>query len=317
MTEDNKDLTPPKLKLSRTPKETDSADQAGAEENVKPTPSMKLKRPDAEQQSAKPEKSELNEPSPPLQISTPRVTAESQIKPTDERPHDSETPIAGVDAKKPKVEEQPPPNQPSKPETPASDGRGRNLEETVNRIDDEEKSRGILTSIMVILVLLALLGGSGYGLYYILQSPTENGNPSSSEDGKAVDEATEKESDGLLSGPIARAKDTIAKIPGSEIDMGEGTSTSTAGASIKNNDLDSAGTAPAANSSRTGSAPDFLRDAHIGGVRTGDRPKLILNGKSYEKGDMVDTDTGLSFIGFHDKKLAFRDAQGIVYVKSF
>jgi hypothetical protein len=62
---------------------------------------------------------------------------------------------------------------------------------------------------------------------------------------------------------------------------------------------------------------EFLKNAHIGGVRTGDRPKLLLNGQSYDQGDLIDPGTGLRFIGLRDKKLAFQDAQGIVYIKSF
>ena len=64
-------------------------------------------------------------------------------------------------------------------------------------------------------------------------------------------------------------------------------------------------------------AASFLTSAHIGGVRAGDRPKLIMNGESYVPGDLVDDRFGLRFVGIRDEKLAFKDENGIVYLKSF
>lgn len=62
---------------------------------------------------------------------------------------------------------------------------------------------------------------------------------------------------------------------------------------------------------------EYLTRAHVGGVRTGDRPKLILNGESYQPGDIVDPTSNLRFIGLRDGKLAFQDSQGTIYIKSF
>lgn len=67
----------------------------------------------------------------------------------------------------------------------------------------------------------------------------------------------------------------------------------------------------------TNTVSEFLQKAHIGGVRTGQQPKLILNGSGYDQGDLIDPATGLRFLGLRDKKLAFQDAQGTVYVKGF
>jgi len=334
MTEENKDAPPPKLRLSREPKEQKTEPQAEAEAEpekaAEPKPDLKLKRPSAEPQSTEPPKAETKEPASSIKSPVGHPEGEPSVQPTDERPFDPENPFAGIDIKKPKPSAQPP-ELPSKPAPPQKDGSGRKVEEAIGRIGEEKKSHGMLTSIIAIVLLLVVLGAPGYGHYYILRNPSDTPEESATTAKQAKSEATEEESGGLLRGPITKAKEAIAKIPGSADALEETTEASAPveQAQEKANPPDPVeptestpvavpkAESPAVDSPQTSAVSELLQNAHIGGVRTGDSPKVILNGKSYNQGDLVDPDTGLRFAGMRDGKLAFRDAQGVVYLKSF
>lgn len=62
---------------------------------------------------------------------------------------------------------------------------------------------------------------------------------------------------------------------------------------------------------------DYLSSVKIDGYRAGARPKVMLNGKSYLVGDVVQESTGLVFTGTQAQKLLFKDKNGVVYAKSF
>jgi len=339
MTEENKDSTPAKLRLTPKPKDHKAEAQSG--EGNEPKPDLKLKRPSERPQSPvseapkpeapKPVNSPAEEPTPPIE--RPTQAEKPSVQPTDERPFDPENPFAGIDIKKPNTEsaDRPPPELPSKPAPSQKDGSVRKVEEAIDRIGDEKKNHAILTSLIVIGILIAILGGAGYGLYYILNSPAETTAADSRPEQQTAAEDNGEDSEGLLSGPIAKAKATIATIPDSgdwQEEKEEATSIvaeKTVEQELSNHEPEAAGTSvrdseaspPPMDSSKTDSISEFLQNAHIAGVRTGDRPKLILNGKNYNKGDLIDPDKGLRFIGIREKKLAFRDARGVVYIKSF
>lgn len=61
----------------------------------------------------------------------------------------------------------------------------------------------------------------------------------------------------------------------------------------------------------------FLSSLHIGGMRQGDRPMILIDGRAHTVGDTVQTETGLKFDGFRNGKLAFIDQNDILYLKSF
>lgn len=44
---------------------------------------------------------------------------------------------------------------------------------------------------------------------------------------------------------------------------------------------------------------------------------ILLNGEAFDRGALVDEASGLKFEGFRYGKMAFRGADGIVYIKSF
>jgi flagellar basal body-associated protein FliL len=327
MTEENKDSTPPKLRLSRRPKDDEA--QAQPDQAAESKPDLKLQRPSENSPPAESRDTGAKPAAP--EIETPEEAEKPPVEPSGERPFDPENPFAGIEVKKPKTEnpDRPPPELPSKPAPPSKDGSGRKVEEAIDRIGDEKKSHSVLTSLIVIIILIAILGGAGYGLYYIFSSNTGTAET----EGVAEQQAAAKEkeeSGGLLSGPIAKAKETIAKIPDSagwEKEEKEATAAAekTVTEDVSENEAepvveaatDTEKPPSTIDPSQTDSISEFLQNAHVGGVRTGDRPKLILNGKSYNKGDLIDPNNGLRFIGIRDEKLAFQDTQGIVYIKSF
>ncbi|PXA03610.1 hypothetical protein DDZ13_11560 [Coraliomargarita sinensis] len=339
MTEENKDSPPPKLRLSRKPKDTDAAEPQNKPEPKKasePAPDLKLKRPSPEPKKPEPKKPEPKPSVPPMETPPESVPEKPAPNPAEEKPYDPENPFAGIEIKKPKKEERPPPDLPSKPAPADDDGSGQKVEEAISQIGEEKKSRGVLTSLIVIFILLAILGGAGFGLYYILKSPAETTDESIKPEEQASSAATEEASGGKPSGPIAKAKEAVANMQDPEKSLAEVSTTPAPEAStpeagddaetpepteaVEDNATEAVkapSTSAEIDPAQTQAVSEFLQTAHIGGVRTGDRPKVILNGKSYNNGDLVDADTGLSFIGFRDKKLAFRDEQGIVYIKSF
>ena len=131
---------------------------------------------------------------------------------------------------------------------------------------------------------------------------------------------TDGESKSGPAGLIAKAKAAISKVPVADTDEIEGgAEAETAPADVPEMAADTAEAvdpAPILSSGRD-AVSQFLSSAHIGGVRKGDRPMILLNGEAFNRGDLVDEATGLKFEGFRDGKIAFRGADGVVYVKSF
>ncbi len=280
MTQEKKDSTTPKLRLSRDRKEREAA-KSDQPEVVEATQASSKPKPDL------------------------RLKQESEI----------------------------PPALPTQPDPLPTSDPAQQQPQAVEQIPDETKHRSLLTSMIVILILFAVLAGSGYGLYYVLQSPPEAADAPPSESvppaaGTEATEATEAtdQSTNALTRPIEKAKAVISAIP--EIELPESDADVLPPSDPSAQELSQAApateaepqpetTTPPVDSIRTQLVSEFLQNAHIGGVRAGENPRLILNGTSYEQGDLVDPQNGLRFIGLREKRLAFQDAQGIVYLKSF
>lgn len=187
------------------------------------------------------------------------------------------------------------------------------------------KRNSALPSVFILLLLLLFMAGAGYGLWRILQ-PADNvdGNPEhttqAAPGNRANDAAKPK-------GPIAKAKKTIAEVPVADIDALRGDSpdkqetSDTEEVSEADTASQRAQRTPAISDKALAAtkqkASDYLSGLHIDGVREGERPMIIIAGKSYVVGDIVQAETGLKFDGLRDGRLAFRDSQGIVYLKSF
>lgn len=369
MTEENKDSNLPKLRLSRITKKSEtepgtenecvktspseelspregvspgkavspSKEDSTNKEASTPKPNLKLKRPDANSaggiQNSEPSDSAVTNPDPDIKFQVdnqPEAKPQTTQEPPTVNPEnfsegfvDDESSIKRSQ-KPPKLPDNPspvhvdPPTQEEKPDTST---------------EEDTKHRGLFVSIFVIVLLLALLGGSGYGLYYLLMPLSETSDEVTTTEQTSPDPHEEtaepQHNKTSLSQPIAKAKAVVAEIQEQDPETAwqESEAEAVPPAPVVNDTLSGIepesvqakpqALAPQMDNTQKTSVSEFLKKAHIGGMRTGDRPKLILNGKSYDQGDLIDPTTGLRFIGFRDKRLAFQDGQGIVYLKSF
>lgn len=326
------------------------ASSSGAETPA-PKPNLKLKRPDAKPEGPRlsstaaedagansGEKSPTekaptegeNDPLPQEGPKSPTLSPESPVEKTAD--HNGPKKESPLPPKLPEISAQ------ADVPTPIQERE----EEATNTNEEESKHKSLLVSVIVLLLLLGLLGGSGYGLYYLLASSAETPEPTATavqvspeETGKAPDQNLPKSP---ISQPIAKAKALVSQVqeqnpeaawdesaeisppaptPSAEVESEKAERTQSVIPPKPEPTTVASRAAPSETSAQTNAVSDFLKTAHIGGVRTGDRPKLIFNGMSYDQGDLIDQTTGLRFIGFRDKRLAFQDAQGIVYLKSF
>jgi hypothetical protein len=200
------------------------------------------------------------------------------------------------------------------------------VEEAMAQTHEEKKHKGLLGSIVVILGLLILLGACSYGLYYVLMSPSEDANTTDSAESANLPEEGKEASGNRLTGPIAKAKQVVAEMQDPEsawieekapMPVEKPSQQEIEAKPVAIAEAVPVASTPSVDSSTTSAVSEFLKNAHIGGVRTGNRPKLLLNGQNYDQGELIDPGTGLRFIGLRDQKLAFQDAQGITYIKSF
>jgi len=335
MTEEQKDPGKPKLRLSRDSEDSKVEDAQPDTKNFStpPNPStppedhplapkqtLKLKRqnaestteagtaPTPEQNADESDKSDKSD------VTTSRTEPETKSGPKTAPAPKNESIQDKIPAhsikKEPEPKQSPPPQSsppkiPKQPAGNASDEVGAKVEKSADYLEEKESSN-LLSSILILFALIALLGGSGFGLYYILKSPADD----------VATADTPGTSGGSLSGPINKAKDVAAKkaalveSASPVIEADDSTDSNVDEQTVEPPDPDGSG-----DSKQT--ASDFLTNASLGGVRSGDNAKVILNGESFSKGDLVETNTGLRFIGIKDKKLVFRDANGTVYIKSF
>lgn len=188
------------------------------------------------------------------------------------------------------------------------------LETAAEKITEAKTGHSPILSIAIIFVLLAILGGAGYGLWYLLASP---GEPSDSAEPTSLAEEASLN-------PIERAQEAIHSLPSSELpelnDAPQGTATPavTSQAESGNPASAPAATTPVPpNQELVSAVSAYLSSVHIGGMRKTPPAMVIINGKSYLEGTRVDEATGLQFSGIHKGKLAFTDKNGVVYLKSF
>lgn len=184
-------------------------------------------------------------------------------------------------------------------------------------------SSSLLPSVLVLLILLLVLAGAGYGLWKVLQTPEDP----AAETTEVTAEAPTEDSN-TKKGPIQKAKDAIAKVPVADVEDITGSSAPDLANEKTIEEAPPAETAEAtpvvAETVPIGSAESskqlvsqYLSGIHIGGVRKGERPMILIQGESFHVGDVVHSETGLKFDGLRDGRLAFRDSHGIVYLKSF
>lgn len=71
-------------------------------------------------------------------------------------------------------------------------------------------------------------------------------------------------------------------------------------------------TAPAVEFAATSAAEDWVRQVRISGVRGGSSPRVLLEGRPFAVGEIVNTDLGVVFAGYDASRrlLQFKDADG-------
>jgi hypothetical protein len=161
-----------------------------------------------------------------------------------------------------------------------------------------------LGSILIVIGLLCILAAAAGGIWYLLQS---DASETTDDAAKAVS------AEAAPRNPIERAKATIDSVPEHALD-----------AVLEAPQVANATTEPTAPPPEVAPAEqlkeaisEYLQNVHIGGVRTGARARIMLNGQNYDINDTVDATTGLKFIGTRQQKLLFTDPNGVTYVKSF
>ncbi len=221
-----------------------------------------------------------------------------------------------------------PPELPSKPAPQIHDGSGAKLEESIERLEKETHPNNTLTSILIVAVLLLILAAAGGGIWWVLKSPAETKTAPPAPTSAITHAAPVKSK---ISTPITKAKAAIDSVPVAEVpelDTNSDASpvatapppepapTPTADKTAPIPEEETAPPAPAATDLRD-TVSTYLANVHIGGVRNGVRAKVMIDGESYEIGDLIDENTGLKFAGTRDGRLLFKDRNGILYVKSF
>lgn len=193
----------------------------------------------------------------------------------------------------------------------------------------EKNPHSILPSLLIVGILFLLLGGAAFGLWKIVFAGGEAAVNQTAEAAEGNPPLTE----GSPKNPIERAKQTISKAPGFDLEQlalesGPSPETATVGEgenAIKETKLlppDKTLTRVRAESAAEieatkATVSQFLAALHIGGMRDGARPMVLIDGRAHNVGDTVQASTGLKFDGIRDGKLAFIDKNDIVYLKSF
>ena len=199
------------------------------------------------------------------------------------------------------------PSPPPLVQSPApriSEPVAKKVDETVRRMPSPPKKDNPLGSILIIAALLLILAAAGGGIWLLL---------SGDETTVSEEEATPLEPS--PTNPVERAKTTIATVPEHNLDAMlevEATPRMPEASVQVAEELK-----PTQLENHKESVSQYLQTVHIGGLRTGVRARIMLDGKNYDLNDMVDDATGLTFIGTRDQKLRFKDRNGVIYVKSF
>jgi hypothetical protein len=190
------------------------------------------------------------------------------------------------------------------------------------RSDPSGKS-SFLPSILIILALLLMLSGAGYGLWLVLQTPPSD----ISETTKSAPPTSNAEEP---KNPIQKVQETIATVKPVDLEAIEADQATNPAVASPTSETGTDDESPSKNLTVAAPTPqptntedykaivsEYLAGIHVSGVRDSERPMVIIGGKSYFSGEILLEEPGLTFIGFRDKRIAFRDSNGIVYLKSF
>jgi hypothetical protein len=292
MSEESGEPIPPKLKLSSSrnqPDKPQSARSASAPSSVNASLSSKTDASPLETPST------ASKPAPVLKATPPPVEA---------------TPPP-VKATPPPVKLTPPP-QTQQPAPRTSGSASAKIKESATAATEPAEKDSPLSSILIVVAILFILVAAAGGIWFLLRSD----EPEQLESTEIAAPAA------ALSNPVERAKASIATVPDRNLDKALGSesapepSTQAAAEPIEA-ELSAVEPSVVIPISLKESVSKYLQNIHIGGIRTGERARIMLDGENYNINDTVDAASGLVFIGTRDQRLLFKDRNGIIYVKSF
>ena len=292
MSEESGEPTPPKLKLSSSrnqPDKPQSARSASAPSSVNASLSSKTDASPLETPST------ASKPAPVLKATPPPAEV---IPPP-------------VKATPPPVKLTPPP-QTQQPAPRTGGSASAKIKESATATTEPAEKESPLSSILIVVAILFILAAAAGGIWFLLRSDEPEQLKSTEIAAPAA----------AASNPVERAKASIATVPDRNLDKALGTesapepSTQAAAEPIEA-ELSAIEPSVVIPISLKESVSKYLQNIHIGGIRTGERARIMLDGENYNINDTVDAASGLVFIGTRDQRLLFKDRNGIIYVKSF
>ena len=320
MSEESEEPKAPKLKLSSSrnqPEKLKSARSASATSSASASLSSKTDASPLETPStaSKPAPVLKATPSPvevkpsPVEVKPPPV--EVKPPPVEVKPSPVEVKPPPVEVKPPPVKLTPPP-QAQQPAPRTSGSASAKIKESATAATESPKKDNHLSSILIVAAILFILAAAAGGIWFLLRS-----------DEPEQVEGTEIAAPAAApSNPVERAKASIATVPDRNLDKALETepapepSTQVLAEPIAA-ELIAVEPSPTIPISLKESVSKYLQNIHIGGIRTGERARIMLDGENYNINDTVEATTGLVFIGIRDQRLLFKDRNGIIYVKSF
>ncbi len=269
-----------------------------------------------------------------LQISKPTVDSDSSNAAVPQPPSQSTASQSTAPSDKGSGDTPPPPPIPKRvapPPTPQAAPQAEPIDSTLEQLEGSQKSNSTLISILMFFVLFLILAAAGGGIWWVLRAPADSETPNTatvtSDTTVSAPVATPDQAT-----PIARAKAAIASVPVAEVPDFSVVPVTPAQPAPLAQPQPQVAPPQAAHQKIERPAPQrparasselqqtvtaFLADIHIGGVRSGTNPRVMINGESYNPGDLIDETTGLTFAGIKDGRLLFKDRNGIYYAKSF
>ncbi|MGJ8638160.1 MAG: hypothetical protein ACSHYA_02100 [Opitutaceae bacterium] len=343
----------PKLRLSRDLQPTEEANDASVDASASTSQGDSVKASLAKGETTQKKEAPAEMP-PPAKVEAESISEPKQkLRMANAGHHDAEktprtapTPptVTPAPAKEPATTPEAPPPLPSAADAPPIEPEKAKKAES-----------NIVVSVVIIAVLFLGLGLIVFAILLLLRSSPEEATdsppevvitqqddttaepepttPESTESEPTIPESTETPKNSI--NPIDRAKETIAKVPVMEAipDISNGSPTSNNVVSEPQEQPNTVTTAKSTPLTLAEELPQvlvkpqttelqeqvtqYLSSIHIDGVRTGSKPKVMIDALSYNIGTVLDEATGLSFEGVRDGKLLFKDRNGILYLKSF
>ena len=281
MTEESGEPKPRKLKLSSSRNQLDKQETAPAPQESTPQPTPVT---------------------PQTEVPKPKVTLRTSTPATPTTTTPAAEPTPPPQAKQPAPAQAVPPPLTTAPAPRISDSAPQPSADIAQPTASTPEKSNPLGSILIIATLFLILAAAGGGIWYILQN----------DQSEATDEVSSQKNS--LSNSIERAKAAVDSVPVQALnEVIDTPAAPTPDVATNNKTTESAKNPEALKEA----VSQYLQSVHIGGIRTGARARIMLNGDNYNINDTVDAATGLVFIGTRDQKLLFQDPNGVTYAKSF